>query len=148
MSAPVITTTDTPSPDAIAAVSDGLDGYNLQQAGYWDGRRLAVLVSDPETGAILGGITGRTSLGLCFIDLVYLPESLRRGGLGSEILRRAEDEARRRGCKAGVLFTISFQAPDFYARHGWEEFGRIACDPPGTARVFFRKEFAAAEDTS
>ncbi|HST74688.1 MAG TPA: GNAT family N-acetyltransferase [Acetobacteraceae bacterium] len=145
MPVPVITTTDTPSPEAVAVVSDGLKGYNVRQVGYWDGRRLAVLASDPETGVVLGGITGHTALGLCFIDLVYLPEALRGGGLGAELLRRAEDEARRRGCRAGVLYTISFQAPEFYARHGWEEFGRIACDPPGTARVFFRKQFAALE---
>ena len=37
MPAPVITTTDIPSPDAIAAVSNGLNGYNVQQAGTGTG---------------------------------------------------------------------------------------------------------------
>ena len=45
---------------------------------------------------------------------------------------------------AGVLYTITFQAPGLFVRHGWEEFGRIECDPPGTARVFLRKSFDAA----
>jgi GNAT superfamily N-acetyltransferase len=103
-----------------------------------------VLVSDPATGAVLGGLTGRTSLGLLFIDLVHLPDQLRGQGLGAQILREAEAEACRRGCQSGVLLTITFQAPDFYARHGWQEFGRIPCDPPGTARVFFRKRLSPA----
>ncbi len=141
---PIVTVTDAPSQAARVLISDGLDGHNRDQVGYWDGTPLAVLVSDPGTGAVLGGLTGRTSLGLAFIDLVYLPPSLRSRGLGTQILHRAEAEARRRGCRAGVLYTITFQAPEFYARHGWEEFGRIECDPPGTARVFFRKSFAAA----
>ena len=37
----------------------------------------------------------------------------------------AEEEAIRRGCRAATLVTVNFQAPEFYARHGWEEFGRI-----------------------
>lgn len=104
-----------------------------------------MLVCDPDTGTVLGGLTGRTSLGLAFIDLVYLPVSLRGRGYGTRILQEAEAEARRRGCRAGVLYTITFQAPEFYARHGWEEFGRVECDPPGTARVFFRRTFALAD---
>lgn len=143
---PVVTVTDAPSPDARAVISDGLDRHNHEQIGYWDGTPLAVLVCDGETGAVLGGLTGRTSLGLAFIDGVFLPAFLRGRGLGGTVLRRAEAEARRRGCCAGVLYTITFQAPEFYARHGWEEFGRVACDPPGTARVFFRKSFAPAPD--
>ena len=105
-----------------------------------------MLVCDPDSGAVLGGLTGRTYLGLAFIDLVYLPASLRGCGIGTRVLQRAEAEARRRGCCAGVLYTITFQAPGFYTRLGWEEFGRIACEPPGTFRVFLRKSFAAATE--
>ena len=141
---PTVTVTDAPGPEARALVSDGLDAHNLDRAGYWDARPLAVLVHDGATGAMLGGLVGRTSLGLLFIDLVYLPETVRGQGLGTRLLRAAEDEACRRGCRAGVLFTITFQAPDFYARLGWEEFGRVECDPPGTARVFCRKTLAPA----
>ena len=54
--------------------------------------------------------------------------------------RSAEAEARERGCRSGVLYTISFQAPGFYARHGWRVFGEIPCDPPGTSRVFMTKD--------
>ena len=55
-----------------------------------------------------------------------------------------EEEGARRGCRSGVLYTISFQAPGFYERHGWREFGRVACDPPGTSRVFMTKELRPA----
>ncbi len=142
---PILTVTDAPSPEASALISRGLDQHNRDQVDAWDGRPLAVLVCDPGSGAVLGGLTGRTSLGLVFIDLVYLPAALRGRGYGTRILQEAEAEARRRGCRGGVLYTITFQAPEFYARHGWEEFGRVECDPPGTARVFFRKAFEKAE---
>ena len=136
----LLTVTDAPSERAQEVIEKGLNGYNADQAGYWDSRPLAVLASDPKTAEVLGGFLGRTSLGLLFIDLVFLPDAVRGSGLGSRMLAMVEAEARERGCRRGVLYTISFQAPGFYERHGWREFGRIPCDPPGTARVFMTKE--------
>ncbi|MFE5741502.1 GNAT family N-acetyltransferase [Streptomyces celluloflavus] len=137
---PAIVVTDLADADDVALISDGLDAFNVQEAGTDDRRPLAVLVKDPETGRVLGGLTGRTSLGLLFVDLFYLPPALRGSGIGSEILRQAEREGRNRGCRSGVLYTITFQAPDFYRRHGWHAFGEIPCDPPGTSRVFMTKD--------
>jgi len=83
--------------------------------------------------------TGRTSLGLLFIDLFFIPADLRRDGLGGRLLQLAEDEARRRGCVNAVLYTINFQAPGFYERHGYRILGSVPCLPPGTSRIFMTK---------
>lgn len=131
--------TDAPDPSAARIVDDGLTEYNRQQAGYVDSRPLAVLARDPKSGEVLGGLLGRTTLGLFFLDLFYLPDTVRGDGLGSGILAMAEQEAIRRGCTAAALFTIHFQAPGFYARHGWREVGRIECDPPGHTRICMSK---------
>ena len=131
--------TDAPDRSDIDVIGHGLDAFNDTQTGIKDRRLLAVLVKD-ASGKTLGGISGRSSLGLLFLDLVYLPESLRGDGLGSRLLAMAEEEGRRRGCKSAVLYTISFQAPEFYKRHGWRVFGEIACDLPGTSRIFMTKE--------
>lgn len=139
---PDLIVTDTPDPEAVALISDGLDTFNVEQTGVNDRRPLAVLVTDPESGRVRGGLIGRTSLGLLFIDLVHLPPELRGSGLGSELLRQAEEEGRRRGCRTAVLYTISFQAPGFYQKHGWRVFGDIPCDPPGTSRVFLTKDLS------
>jgi len=138
---PVLTLTDAPEAAALAVIDDGLREYNRAAAGYVDHRPLAVLLVDPATGATIGGLSGRTSLGGLFIDLVFVPEALRGRDLGTRLVELAEVEARRRGCRAGVLYTISFQAPGFYERLGWRVFGEIPCDPPGTSRVFMTKDF-------
>ena len=109
----VLTLTDAPTPEQQRVIDSGLGTFNAEQAGYSDSRDLAILVSDAATQQVVGGLLGRTSL--------------------------AEDEARRRGCSAAVLYTISFQAPGFYERQGYRAFGTIACDPPGTSRVFMTK---------
>lgn len=140
---PTLLLTDTVTPEVEAAIGNGLNAFNVEQAGYGDSRPIAVLVREPGAGAVIGGAVGRTSLGLLFIDLVYLPASHRGRGTGSEVLRMLEEEAKRRGCVAGVLYTISFQAPGFYQRHGWTRFGEVPCLPPGTSRVFLTKRFDA-----
>ncbi|CAH3835764.1 Acetyltransferase, partial [Serratia marcescens] len=130
---------DRVTPEITSCIAEGLDRFNDQQIGYGDRLPLAVVVKDPDSGDVLGGITGRSSLGLLFLDLFYLPEALRGTGLGSELLRRFEQEGRRRGCLSAVLYTISFQAPDFYQRHGWQRMGEVPCLPPGTSRIFMSK---------
>jgi GNAT superfamily N-acetyltransferase len=139
MSGPIIVVTDAPEHRDVEVIGLGLAAFNDTQTGINDRQPLAVLVKD-AAGNTVGGISGRSSLGLLFLDLVYLPEAMRGGGLGSRMLAMAEEEGRRRGCKSAVLYTISFQAPEFYKRHGWRVFGEIACDPPGTSRIFMTKE--------
>jgi GNAT superfamily N-acetyltransferase len=144
MTEPELVLTDDPDADARQLIDDRLGEYNADHAGYWDPRPLAVLVRDGTRGRCLGGMLGRTSLGLLFIDLVFLPENLRGHLIGTRVLRMAEEEAVRRGCRGAVLYTINFQAPGFYERHGWREFGRVPCDPPGASRVFMTKELRSA----
>jgi GNAT superfamily N-acetyltransferase len=141
--APPLTVTDAPPPAAEATIRDGLGDYNFAKVGYRDQRALAVLVGDPESGAAIGGLLGRTSMGLLYVDRFFLPDELRRQGLGSQILRMAEAEAMRRGCSRAVLSTLSVQAPGFYEKQGWQVLGRIDCEPPGQTRFYMTKRLAA-----
>jgi GNAT superfamily N-acetyltransferase len=137
-----ITLTDAPHGDESAVITDGLRAYNEAQAGSWDGRPLAIFARDPETQKVVGGLLGRTSLGLLTVERFFLPEQLRRGRLGSRILAMAEDEGRRRGCTRAVLSTLHFQAPGFYLKQGWEVAARIDCEPPGHTRFYMTKKLS------
>lgn len=141
---PTLILTDAPANEAQAVIREGLGHYNMEQAGYRDARPLAVLVSDPVTREVVGGLLGRTSMGLLFIDLFFLPESLRKHGIGSRVIRAAEDEATRRGCSRAVLFTVTFQAPGFYERQGYQVLGRLECDSPGHTRICMTKNLGAS----
>jgi GNAT superfamily N-acetyltransferase len=134
--------TDAADDDARDAIRDGLNAYNRDQAGYFDGKPLCVIVREKGTGKPLGGLLGRTSMGLCYIDTFHLPKAMRGAGVGKEILAMAEEEARRRGCAAAVLYTVHFQAPGFYAQQGWSELGRVEVPPPGHTRVFMTKRLS------
>ena len=138
----LITVTDAPNGDEQAVITDGLRAYNEAQAGSWDGRPLAIFARDPETRKVVGGLLGRTSLGLLRVDTFFLPEELRRARLGSRILAMAEEEGRRRGCTRAVLSTVHFQAPGFYQKQGWEVAARIDCEPPGHTRFYMTKKLS------
>jgi predicted N-acetyltransferase YhbS len=135
---PVLALVDARDPRAEAIVTGGLAQYNRETFGRVDMRTLDILARD-DSGEIVGGLLGHSSLGLFSLDLFYLPKELRRGGLGSRMINLAEDEARRRGCTAAFVYTVTFQAPDFYERHGYRRFGEIACPPDGATRIFLTK---------
>ena len=139
MSEPIVALCDERDPLAEPVVAGGLADYNRETFGRVDTRTLDILVRDPDHGRIVGGLLGRSSLGLFFLDLFYLPKELRRGGLGARIMAQAEDEARRRGCAAAFVYTVTFQAPGFYEKYGYRRFGEIACPPDGATRIFLSK---------
>jgi GNAT superfamily N-acetyltransferase len=106
---PILTVSSEPEPAAEKVVGDGLNAFNDATVGYADRLALHVIVRDSDSGKIVGGISGRTSLGLMFIDLVYLPEALRGHDIGTRMMAMAEEEARRRGCRGGVLTRSAFR---------------------------------------
>jgi GNAT superfamily N-acetyltransferase len=136
---PALAVTDALDDGARAVIADGLAGYNDKKAGYRDYRPLAVVASDPDTGEAIGGLFGRTSFGLLFVEQFFMPENFRGNGLGSRVIALAEEEARRRGCTRAALFTLTFQAPGFYLKQGYEIAARLDCAPPGATRMLMTK---------
>lgn len=101
---------------------------------------LAVLVRD-EAGVVVGGLIGRTTAAWLYVELFWLPETLRGTGLGTRAMLAAEAEAVRRGCIGAHLDTYDYQAPGFYQKLGYEMFGSIEDHPPGHTRFWMRKRF-------
>ena len=137
---PAITVTDELDPADVAVITDGLGAYDFSQIGYRDFRRLFVVVLDPYTGKVAGGLYGRSEFGLVYVDWLFLPEDLRRAGIGSRVLAIAEEERRRRGCTRIALTTLSVQAPGFYKKQGYDVAATIDCDPPGLTRYYMMKK--------
>jgi GNAT superfamily N-acetyltransferase len=139
---PILTLSEAREPQAEAVIRDGLATYNTTRFRPSDNTTLDVLVRKDNSREVLGGLLGRTSYRLFFLDVFYLPEELRGAGLGSRIIALAEDEARRRGCTAAFVYTVTFQAPEFYERHGYRRFGEVVCPPDGATRIFLSKTLA------
>ncbi len=129
---------------AMHAILEPLVAYNTERTGAQDHRPLVVAITDGAQ-KVVGGLWGRTAFGWLHVELVFVPDSLRRRGVGTELMRSAEAEAVARGCRHAWLDTFEFQARGFYERLGYRCFGELANFPAGFARYFMTKRLAAAD---
>ena len=132
---------DNPSEQDLAYLEAQINAHNVRAAGADDYRALATFVRDGE-GEMMAGLSGYTWAGFCEIRFLWVHETQRGRGLGTQLLLAAEREAAARGCRGVTLNSYTFQAPGFYRRHGYAEVGRAEDCPPGQANVFFTKRFA------
>jgi ribosomal protein S18 acetylase RimI-like enzyme len=126
--------------DPFAALNTILNEYNTNHVGPARHLPLWLFARDSE-GKVQGGLRGQTYWSWCSIDVLTVAAPYRGQGIGSRLLAKAEEIARARDCVGIRLDTVSFQAPDFYRRHGYTEFGRIDGYPPGHTRFWLMKRF-------
>jgi GNAT superfamily N-acetyltransferase len=123
------------------AIGRGLDDFNHSMAGDEHYLPLHLIVRD-TTGTVVGGLLADTYWGWMAVNILGLRDDLRGQGLGARLLRMAEEEAVRRGCKNAHLDTFNFQALDFYRKYGYTVFGQLDGLPPGHTRYYLRKTLA------
>ena len=76
------------------------------------------------------------------IDTLWVAADQRRAGLGSELLRAAEQFGRERGCVVAYLKTVS--ATEFYERHDYSVFGVLEDRPIGSKLFYMKKRLDEA----
>lgn len=131
---------ETAASPLLQIVDDGLDAYNQAAAPRLsDVRALSVIARAGAGGEVRGGAIGRTWGACCELLQLWVHEEHRRQGLGSLLLRRFEADARTRGCSVFYLTTLSFQAPDFYRRHGYAVAAEIAGYPDGIRKFWMQR---------
>lgn len=78
--------------------------------------------------------------GILFIDEIFVSEAYRHHKLGSFLIKKVEDEDRELGATLSHTDTFSFQAKDFYLKHGYVIFGELVDCPPGHIRYYLKKK--------
>lgn len=128
---------EAPTPADRDAILRGLVAFNDAAFGPSDISPLALLLR--EDGETVGGLWGRTSYGFLYVELLFVPERARGGGLGRDLLARAEALAVGRGAAGAWIDCFGTANRDFYERAGYAVFGSIPGMPPGDERYFLRK---------
>jgi GNAT superfamily N-acetyltransferase len=126
-----------PTPDDVQYLEDRIYEFNSRTTGIAGGEWLAFFMR--ERDRVVAGICGNTWGGTCELRQFWVEESRRGRGLGTKLFQAVEQEARRRGCTQIVLMTFSFQAPSFYASHGFEVVSTIEDHPRGHQNLLMRK---------
>ena len=131
--------TDDPPRDAFQKIWAPLLNFNEHAVGNASARTLAILLKEPTTDNLIGGLWARSLWGSLYIDMMFVPEALRGKGVGTSLLRQAEQEAIRRGCRDMWTDTYAFQARPFYEKAGFMVFGRLDGPAPIFPRFFLKK---------
>ena len=135
-----IEVTDAKDDELAARLVSAVREYNTEFLGYTDSRPLAAIARD-DRGETVGGVSGRTIYGHFLVEVVWVAEAMRGQGLGTELMERAEREARARQCTGAQVDTLSFQGLDFYRRLGFEVIGKVEGFPLGHDRYFMLKHY-------
>lgn len=128
-------------PELAGFLADRINTFNLAATGIDFGGSVTAAVRD-DAGEVLAGLAGWVWGGTCWVESLWVREDQRGAGLGSQLLQAVDREAESRSCHQIALHTHTFQAVDFYRRHGFEEVGRIDGYPTGHAIVLMRRDIA------
>jgi GNAT superfamily N-acetyltransferase len=132
-----------PSKEVTRTLFDGLSQANTERTGDGKTAPLCVVARDAE-GTLVGGVFGEVYWGWLNVMALWVAPTLRRQGLGTRLLSRAELEAVAKGCHSVYLDTFTFQGYGLYLRAGYEVFGTLEQFPSGHSRHFLRKRLHAA----
>ncbi len=136
LSDPVVTLEAPPTP-AAKLIWEGLKDHNRRAVGRPEPQPFALVVR--VDGGVLGGINAQVHWDVLFVDQVWLDEGLRGRGLGAKLLAEAEREGVARGAVKAILDTNDWQAPGFYAKYGYREFGRYTYDAENKICILLTK---------
>ena len=127
-----------PTKQEIEQVRECLYQFNQARVGE-DGHTPLQIVEYDEAGNVIGGLLGGTYWGWMYLDILWVREDYRKRGIGSKLLSAAEREAVARGCHHVHLDTMSWQAPVFYQKRGYEVIGVLPDIPKGHQKYLLMK---------
>ena len=118
--------------------------FNDEKVGP-DNHELLNIVEYDENKNVIGGILGGTYWGWMHIDILWVDIKFRKKGIGSRLLKAAEEEARKRGCHSVHVDTMSWQAPEFYKKNGYKIISELNDIPKGNKKYHLIKELNISE---
>ena len=121
-----------------AKILEELVDFNLARIEDKNPKELGIYLRNKQ-GNVIAGLMGETHGNWLTIEFLWVNEDLRGQSVGSQILEKAESIAKERGCNFVFLDTFSFQAPEFYKKHGYQEAFILEAYPLTGKRVFFTK---------
>ena len=125
------------SPADEATVVHGLLSFNERWLGPANAEEVKLVARDDQ--GVVGGLIGQMRWRWLYVAKLWVDERGRGRGIGTELLRAAEDLARSSGCTDVSLDTFEYQARPFYEKLGYELFGTLDGYPPGYRQFYLRK---------
>lgn len=126
------------SPDELARIGDGVTAYGRALAAGGNATPISCGLRD-DNGVLIAGASGRTEFRRLFVNYLWVDEDLRGRGLGTEVLRRIEAQALKRGCVDALIETLSDRHAELYERLGYAMMAHVHDYVPGFTRYILIK---------
>ena len=120
-------------------IGDLIRSYNRSKREAAESEPLNIYVED-DSGELMAGLVAETFGNWLEIEYLFVKEDLRAQGIGSQLLKQAESEAKKRNCRFAFVNTYQFQAPAFYQRHGYKEVFTLKDYPYTGQRHYYQKD--------
>lgn len=120
-------------------ILDVLNGEAEAVGHRFEGQTVSIVAKDGEH--FRGGLFGKIMLERLYVELLGVTADARGQNVGERLMRVAETKARERGLKGVYLDTYSFQAPGFYEKIGYMEFGRLRGEDGEPDRIYYETRF-------
>lgn len=120
-------------------ISNGLLAHHASSGHTKIKNQCSILIKDSKN-TTLGGIILSFLYNGMKIDSLWVDASIRGQEFGKKLICEAEKEGIKRNCTFVYTDTFSWQAPDFYKKLGYEEYGKLDEFPEGNALTYFRKK--------
>ena len=127
-----------PGPEVVDAVREGLQSHNRATLLPYVKSRFAVFIRNDDND-IVGGLIGDLVWDWLHITILWVAEQIRGEGVGSELVRKAEEMALSEGITQAHVETTSFQALPFYQSVGYEVFAELEGKPSGHTFYYLKK---------
>lgn len=128
----------------------GLHGYNIKNCAYirencnQDCEKEEKIIGNVilyDDKKVIGGAEGQVRFGWYHLENLWISEEYRGKDHGTKIIEMIEEFAKEKGAIGIRTETWSFQAPNFYKKQGFIEYGKLEDSPPGYVEYLFYKKF-------
>lgn len=127
-----------PKPEDFKALSEGLLAHHASKGHKRTWKKFCIFLKDKNRKAH-AGITVTFTWNGMHIDSLWVDDSIRGQDWGSRLLKMVEKEAVKRNCTIAYTDTFSWQAPEFYKKHGYTLYGKLGGFPKGESLNYFCK---------
>lgn len=134
-----------PRPEDIQILGDAIMKQATKKKGFNPLDFFAFFIRD-QHNTIVGGCNGNTLYGCLYIDQVWVSDSLRNQGFGTQLVQAAIQYGKDNGCTFAAVNTMDWEALGFYQKLGFTiEFERHGF-LNNSVFYFLRKEFLSTQE--
>jgi GNAT superfamily N-acetyltransferase len=120
-----VTISSAPTEQEVNLVQAKLYDFCQDQTGAEYGRpgiEISLVLKDSQ-GNVVGGIGASTVMRVMFLEVLWVANEHRKMGYGTDLVLAAERIGLEQGCITSQTWSLSFQAPGFYQKIGYQVLG-------------------------